>query len=104
MTLAQILAFNLALLVAIASPGPALLMALRTTLSGGRRAGRCRWVRVYCLWRPNLPDEADNHVVELAVAGGAEAIITHDSRDFAGAELRFPALRVLTPGALIAED
>ena len=43
MTLAQILAFNLALLVAIASPGPgpgpALLMALRTTLSGGRRAG-----------------------------------------------------------------
>ena len=39
MTLAQLLAFNLALLVAIASPGPALLMALRTTLSGGRRAG-----------------------------------------------------------------
>ena len=27
------------LLVAIASPGPALLMAIRTTLSGGRRAG-----------------------------------------------------------------
>ena len=67
-------------------------------------AGRCRWVRVYYLWRPNLPDEADNHVVELAVAGGAEAIITHNTRDFAGAELRFPALRVLTPGALIAED
>ena len=22
--------------------------------------GRCRWVRVYFLWRPNLPDEADN--------------------------------------------
>ena len=39
MTFAQLLAFNLALLVAIASPGPALLMALRTTLSGGRRAG-----------------------------------------------------------------
>ena len=39
MTLAQLLAFNVALLVAIASPGPALLMALRTTLSGGRRAG-----------------------------------------------------------------
>ena len=39
MTLGQFLAFNLALLVAIASPGPALLMAVRTTLSGGRRAG-----------------------------------------------------------------
>ncbi len=22
--------------------------------------GRRRWVRVYFLWRPNLPDEADN--------------------------------------------
>ena len=27
---------------------------------------RCTWVRVYYLWRPNLPDEADNHLVELA--------------------------------------
>ena len=39
MTFAQLLAFNIALLVAIASPGPALLMAIRTTLNGGRRAG-----------------------------------------------------------------
>ena len=39
MTFGQLLAFNLALLVAIASPGPALLMAVRTTLRGGRRAG-----------------------------------------------------------------
>lgn len=36
-------------------------------------ASRCRWVCVYFLWRPNLPDEADNHAVELAVAGGTEA-------------------------------
>lgn len=55
-------------------------------------------------WRPNLPDEADNHVVELAVAGGAEAIVTHNTRDFARTELRFPGLRVVTPGELIAED
>ena len=39
MTFGQLLAFNVALLVAIASPGPALLMAIRTTLSGGRTAG-----------------------------------------------------------------
>ena len=39
MTLGQVLAFNIALLVAIASPGPALLMAIKTTLSGGRGAG-----------------------------------------------------------------
>ena len=39
MTFGQLLAFNVALLVAIASPGPALLMAVKTTLSGGRTAG-----------------------------------------------------------------
>ena len=39
MTFGQLLAFNVALLVAIASPGPALLMAIKTTLSGGRTAG-----------------------------------------------------------------
>ena len=65
---------------------------------------RCRWVRVYYLWRPNLPDEADNHVLELAVAGGAKAIVTHNTRDFARAELHFPGLRLLSPGELIAEN
>ena len=47
-------------------------------LSGGERNelldiffSCCEWTRVYYLWRPNLPDEADNHLVELAVAGGA---------------------------------
>ena len=61
---------------------------------------RCLWVRVYYLWRPNLPDEADNHVVELAVAGNAEAIVTHNTRDFRRSELRFPGLAIVTPGAL----
>ena len=65
---------------------------------------RCLWVRVYYLWRPNLPDEADNHVVELAVAGNAQAIVTHNTRDFRRNELRFPGLTVVTPGALIAES
>ena len=67
-------------------------------------AGRCQWVRVYYLWRPNLPDEADNHVIELAVAGGAEVIVTHNTRDFERAELHFPGLRVLAPAQLIAEN
>lgn len=35
----HIIAFNLALLVAIASPGPALLVALRTNLGSGRASG-----------------------------------------------------------------
>ena len=36
----------------------------------------CHWQKVYYAWRPNLSDEADNHLVELAVAGGATAIMT----------------------------
>lgn len=39
MTLEQLLGFNLALIVAIASPGPALLVAIQTTVSAGRRSG-----------------------------------------------------------------
>lgn len=64
---------------------------------------RCRWTRVYFLWRPNLPDEADNHLVELAVAGGAEVIVTKNLRDLRRAELHFPHIRVLPPEELIEE-
>jgi putative PIN family toxin of toxin-antitoxin system len=61
----------------------------------------CRWTRVYFAWRPNVPDESDNHVVELAVAGGAEAIVTRNVRDFARMELRFARLAVLDPRELL---
>jgi len=56
-----------------------------------------RWVSIYYGWRPNLPDEADNHLIELAVAGGAAAIITHNVRDVRRGELLLSGLRVLTP-------
>jgi predicted nucleic acid-binding protein len=46
-------------------------------------------VHVYYLWHPNLRDEGDNHVFELAGAGGAEAIVTTNVGDFRSAELRF---------------
>jgi threonine/homoserine/homoserine lactone efflux protein len=39
MELGHIIAFNLTLLASMASPGPALLLALKTTLSSGRMAG-----------------------------------------------------------------
>jgi putative PIN family toxin of toxin-antitoxin system len=60
-----------------------------------------RWVNVYYLWRPNLRDETDDHLVELAVAGGAAAIVTHNVRDLTSGELLFPSLRVLTPAAFL---
>jgi putative PIN family toxin of toxin-antitoxin system len=63
----------------------------------------CHWQKVYYAWRPNLPDEADNHLVELAVAEGATAIVTYNTRDFMRAELHFPGLRIVQPGALVSE-
>jgi putative PIN family toxin of toxin-antitoxin system len=60
---------------------------------------RTRLIEVYYRWRPNLPDEGDNHVLELAVAAGDVPIVTFNRRDFRGGELRFPGIVVQTPGA-----
>lgn len=65
--------------------------------------GVCRWVSVYYLWRPNLPDPADDHLVELAIAGGAGVIVTNNVRDFAAGEIAGLGVRALTPGAWLRE-
>lgn len=57
----------------------------------------CRWVNVYYTWRPNLQDEGDNHVLELAVAGGAEMIVTKNTKDFQSGSLLFPYIKILHP-------
>lgn len=57
----------------------------------------CQWVEVFYAWRPNLPDEGDNHLIELAVAARANAIVTRNIRDLGRGELIFPSVRVLTP-------
>jgi predicted nucleic acid-binding protein len=54
-------------------------------------------VEIYYAWRPNLRDEGDNHVFELAVAAGDAVLLTWNLRDFSRAELRFPHLRIMTP-------
>ena len=51
---------------------------------------------VHYLWRPNLPDEEDNFVLEAAVATNA-LVITKNTADFQMGELKFPDLLVLTP-------
>jgi predicted nucleic acid-binding protein len=66
-------------------------------------AQKGRWVTVYYGWRPNLPDEADNHLIELALAGGASVIVTHNVRDMARGELRLGKLRILTPAQCLEE-
>lgn len=60
----------------------------------------CALVPVYYLWRPNSPDEGDNHLFELALAGNASSIVTYNIRDLKRAELRFP-VTVLTPPDLL---
>lgn len=68
--------------------GEALLAAL---------ASCAEWVPTYYLWRPNLPDEGDNHLVELALEGGAAGVVTHNVRDLSRGELRLGDLQVVTP-------
>lgn len=63
----------------------------------------CEWIPVYYLLRPNLPDEGDNHLVELAAAGNAEVIATNNARDFRRAELAIPGIRILAPQYLLKE-
>ena len=57
---------------------------------------KCIWNDIYYSWRPNLKDENDNFLVELAVASGAEAIITYNVKDFKNAELVFDHI-ITTP-------
>lgn len=50
---------------------------------------------IYFRLRPFLPDPGDEFLLELAVAGRADAVVTHNVRHFVGAE-QF-GIRVMTP-------
>ncbi len=63
-------------------------------------AARSRHVRLHYLWRPALNDPADEMVLELAVAGKAEAIVTFNVKDFAATAPLF-GLGVLTPSKFL---
>jgi putative PIN family toxin of toxin-antitoxin system len=56
-------------------------------------------VKVFYLWRPGLRDPGDDMVLETAVAAGADFIVTHNIKDFKGAN-RF-GVQVVTPGWFI---
>src|SRR4030042_2427832 len=42
--------------------------------------------KIYFLWRPFLADLKDDHLLELAIASGTKLIVTHNPKDFKGAE------------------
>src|SRR5438105_6042934 len=43
-------------------------------------------VRVFYLWRPFLPDPNDDMLLDLAVAGGCDYIVSHNVRHLSGVE------------------
>ena len=59
-------------------------------------------VDVHFQWRHQLGDPADEMVLEAAINGHADALVTHNVADFAAAAGRF-GLRVVTPGQLLKE-
>ena len=61
------------------------------------------WISIYFLWRPNLPDEDDNHLIELAISAAASRLITHNRRDFERGELRFESIEIMTPAEFLNE-
>jgi len=56
---------------------------------------------IFFLWRPFLPDSSDDLVLEVAVAGGCDAIITYNKRHFKNVE-KF-GLRILDPKEFLSE-
>ena len=54
---------------------------------------------IHFLWRPMLSDPGDEFVLELAVAAGCRFIVTHNIKDFSGAD-RF-GVSIVTPGEFL---
>jgi putative PIN family toxin of toxin-antitoxin system len=59
-------------------------------------------VNVSFSWRPQLTDSIDEMVLETAINGRADALVTHNVKDFSKAASKF-GLRVLRPGELLKE-
>ena len=57
-------------------------------------------VEIRFQWRPQLLDPGDEMVLETAVNGRADALVTHNRRHFVPQEKLF-GIPVLTPGELI---
>jgi predicted nucleic acid-binding protein len=59
-------------------------------------------VEMNFLWRPRLRDPADELILDAAVNGRAEAVVTHNVRNFRSATLHF-GIPTLTPAEYLKE-
>jgi putative PIN family toxin of toxin-antitoxin system len=57
-------------------------------------------VELHFRWRPQVRDPADEMLLEIAINGQADALVTHNIRDFAGAADRF-GVQVLRPAEVL---
>ena len=58
----------------------------------------CACTPIYDQGRPKLPDPNNDHLIELALPGGADWTVTANTRDVGWGELRFGDLRAGTAG------
>ena len=65
-------------------------------------ASRLLPVKVHFQWRPQLRDPDDELVLEAAINGLADALVTHNVRDFLPAANNF-GIEVITPGRIIKQ-
>ena len=56
---------------------------------------------IFFLFRPNLKDEKDNMLVELAITSQSDYLITSNIKDFKNAQLKFDQLNIVTPSEFI---
>lgn len=59
-------------------------------------------VEAHLRWRPQLPDPDDEMVLEAALNGRADALVTYNSAHFRDGAARF-ALRLASPAAILRE-
>lgn len=71
---------------------------VRNVLDG--LAGFVEAIEVHYLWRPRLRDPDDDMVLEAAVSGRADTIVTFNGRDFGAVPAQFGVI-VLRPDELL---
>lgn len=57
-------------------------------------------VEIHFRWRPQLPDPSDEMVLEAAINGMADVIVTHNIKDFAAAGQHF-RIKIMRPAELL---
>jgi predicted nucleic acid-binding protein len=73
--------------------------AVDDVLNGLCKCGEGRGI--HFLWRPQLPDAKDDHILEFAVAAGCVPVVTHNTRDFGPAGMF--GVRIVTPAIMLKE-